>query len=227
MYCPKCGIQNPDNSTVCNSCDASLTAYSSPSAAIAAKTSGWAIASLVCGLLTFFTCGITGILAVIFGIIALVEISKSSGAIKGKVLAVTGIILPAVIIIFMMILAAVSIPVLRARIDAAKWSEGKAMMSTIATSLREFYSEYDEGIAQPSIIGTESKTSLGFRNQDLQGIYFNATDFSITEYSNPVGGPFTFTISATPSTATGPSYPDTMTLNQSGIWTPQLENFDR
>jgi type IV pilus assembly protein PilA len=125
-----------------------------------------------------------------------------------------------VVILIVSILAAVAIPILRARIDSAKWSEGKAMMGTIATAIRAFCAEYGEGVAQPGIIGTASKTNLGFVAGDLQGTYFNSGDFSITAYSNPVGGPLTFTISATPTAAAKPSNPATMTLNSAGVWTP-------
>ncbi len=125
-----------------------------------------------------------------------------------------------VVILIVSILAAVAIPILRARIDSAKWSEGKAMMGTLATALRAFCAEYGEGVTQPTIIGTASKTCLGFQAGDLTGTYFNSADFSITAFSNPVGGPLTFTISATPSTANKPSNPGTMTLNSAGVWTP-------
>ncbi len=56
-----------------------------------ASTSGMAIASLVCSLLPFFC--ITPLLALIFGIIALVQISGSQGRLKGTGMAVTGLIL--------------------------------------------------------------------------------------------------------------------------------------
>ncbi len=95
MFCPKCGVQNPDGTTVCNSCGASLAAYSTPAQTYAGvKTCGFAIAALICGIVSPLTCGITGLLAVIFGITALMQINKSAGALKGNGLAITGIILP-------------------------------------------------------------------------------------------------------------------------------------
>ena len=46
-----------------------------------------------------------------------------------------------VVILIVGILAAVAIPILRGRIDAAKWSEGKAMMGSIGTAIRAYHAE--------------------------------------------------------------------------------------
>lgn len=56
------------------------------------STSGWAIASLVCGILGLCT-GIAAILAVIFGHISLNEIKKSNGQVGGRGLAMAGLIM--------------------------------------------------------------------------------------------------------------------------------------
>ncbi len=62
-----------------------------------AKTSGYAIASLVCGIL--FCTGIGPILGLIFGILAKIRISKSGGRLKGGGLALAGIIVSAILLI--------------------------------------------------------------------------------------------------------------------------------
>ena len=46
-----------------------------------------------------------------------------------------------VVILIVSILAAVAVPIMRGRIDSAKWSEGKAMAGTLATSLRAYAAE--------------------------------------------------------------------------------------
>lgn len=56
-------------------------------------TPGIAIASLVCGILGFFTCFFTGIPAIITGHLAQKKINKSEGTLGGKKLALTGLIL--------------------------------------------------------------------------------------------------------------------------------------
>lgn len=57
------------------------------------KNSGLAIASLVCGALSFPTCGLTGLPGVICGHMALSSIRKSMGAIGGKGFAITGLVM--------------------------------------------------------------------------------------------------------------------------------------
>lgn len=55
-------------------------------------TSGLAIGSLICGILGFFTLGVTGFIGVILGHIGLSKIKKSSGAIGGSGLAIAGLV---------------------------------------------------------------------------------------------------------------------------------------
>jgi hypothetical protein len=56
------------------------------------RTSGFAITALVLGLTAFCTM-VTGILAVIFGNLALGRIARSQGAEKGRGMAIAGIVL--------------------------------------------------------------------------------------------------------------------------------------
>jgi hypothetical protein len=67
-------------------------------------TSGKATAALVLGLLTFCTGILTGVPAIIVGILALVEINRSRGRLGGKGMAITGLVLGC--------LGVVSLPVL-------------------------------------------------------------------------------------------------------------------
>lgn len=112
MYCPKCGAENPDGAQLCKSCSWVLTSVSTTAPSPDTKTSGLAIAALVCAILAPFTCGITAILAIIFGIVALVKIDKSKGQLKGKGLAITGIALPAALIPLIALLMAILMPAL-------------------------------------------------------------------------------------------------------------------
>jgi prepilin-type processing-associated H-X9-DG protein len=77
-----------------------------------AKTSGLAVTALVFGILGFFTCGLTALPGLIIGVIAIVKVNKSNGALKGTGLAIGGTILSAISLIMLPILAAVLLPAL-------------------------------------------------------------------------------------------------------------------
>lgn len=94
MYCPKCGTENPDGAQICSSCSAVLPSATPQPSAVPVKTSGLAIASFVLAILSPITCFITALPAIILGIIALVQIHKGAGQLKGTGLAVAGIVLP-------------------------------------------------------------------------------------------------------------------------------------
>ncbi len=118
-----------------------------------------------------------------------------------------------VVILIVGILAAVAIPLMRGRIDSAKWSEGKAMMGTIGTALRAYGAEKgDAGTWPPSMI------ELGFVAGDLNGTYFVDADFVwAAAYSSLVTPSLTFTITCTPTVTLVPAV---VTLDQAGVWTP-------
>ena len=65
---------------------------SMPPVAPQAKTSGLAIAALVCGIAGLCTAGLGGIAGIILGIVAMVKVKRSAGQLKGKGLAIVGII---------------------------------------------------------------------------------------------------------------------------------------
>ncbi len=119
-----------------------------------------------------------------------------------------------VVILIVGILAAVAIPLMRGRIDAAKWSEGKSMMGTIATGLRAYGAEKgDDGTWPPSLV------QLGFVAGDLTGTYFPAGAITWTaNYDSTATPSLTYTITCTPSTTT--LVPATATLNHLGVWGP-------
>lgn len=66
--------------------------YAPGAMAPASSSSGWATASLVCGILGLCT-GIAAIAAVICGHVALSEINKSNNFIQGRGLAIAGLVL--------------------------------------------------------------------------------------------------------------------------------------
>jgi type IV pilus assembly protein PilA len=120
-----------------------------------------------------------------------------------------------VVILIVGILAAVAIPIMRGRIDSAKWSEGKAAMGTIATALRAYSAEKGAG----GTYGAVPLSTLGFSASDLHGTYFAIGNYAVTASAFTAGADpeLTFTIQAT--APAGITSPTTVTLNQAGTWT--------
>jgi len=84
-----------------------------------ARTSGLAIASLVCGVLGM--CGITALAGLVMGIVALTKINHSQGRLKGGGLAVAGICVSGLMMLFAIpILAAMLLPALAKAKDRAQ-----------------------------------------------------------------------------------------------------------
>jgi hypothetical protein len=74
------------------------------------KMSAMAVTSLVLGILGLFTCGITALFGLAFGIIALVKVNGSQGKLKGSGLALSGIIVSGVFVLMLPIFAAILLP---------------------------------------------------------------------------------------------------------------------
>ncbi len=154
------------------------------------KTSGLAIASLVlgCFFLIPFIGFIFGMLAVLFGIIALVTISNNRQTSKGGGLAIAGIVLGVIGIIIVPIialLAAIAIPnLLRARLSANE-AQAQATVRTIATAAISYsagngcYPQKDSDLAyaNPPYISQsyDGKTVNGY----IYSVKFNPDSYSI------------------------------------------------
>lgn len=102
MHCSKCGAQNPEGTSICQSCGAPLAIAATVSTTTAAsppaprESSGLAVAALVLGILGFFT-GITAILAIIFGAVAMSQ-TKKNPSLGGRGMAVAGFVMGIVVV---------------------------------------------------------------------------------------------------------------------------------
>jgi prepilin-type processing-associated H-X9-DG protein len=76
------------------------------------KTSGLAVTSLVLGILGLLTCGLTSLVGLVLGIVALVRINKSQGQLRGQGLAIAGTAISAVFLLLVPISAAMLLPAL-------------------------------------------------------------------------------------------------------------------
>jgi prepilin-type processing-associated H-X9-DG protein len=76
------------------------------------KTSGMAITSLVLGVLGLFTCGVTSLVGLILGIMALLKVNRSGGRLSGSGLAIAGICVSALFLLMVPVYAAMLLPAL-------------------------------------------------------------------------------------------------------------------
>ena len=125
-----------------------------------------------------------------------------------------------VVILIVAILAAVAIPIMRGRIDDAKWSEGKAMMGTIGSAVRAYVATVNTttnvDLGAIPVMGNE----LGFQAGDLSGTYFRDVNFSLTGTYDVGTNQLTYTITCLRDVAvSGINSPSQITLTEAGVWT--------
>lgn len=147
--CPRCSALVQDGVAFCPSCGNSLASVSTPgyptgqpqspapySYAGAPETSGKAIGSLVCGILFFIP--FCFIAAIVLGHLALSDIKRSAGRLKGQGLAITGLVFGYGWILFipvMLIIAAIAIPNLLRANMAANEASAVATLRTYNTAI--------------------------------------------------------------------------------------------
>ena len=132
-----------------------------------------------------------------------------------------------VVILIVGILAAVAIPLMKGRIDSAKWSEANAAAGTIRTGIRAYWAEKGDTYASyaadlnggVAVFGTP----IGIDPTDLDGRYFLNACYVISGAAINAGGTgLDYLITVPPATAPGPggapSSPLTHTLDQTGAW---------
>ena len=131
-----------------------------------------------------------------------------------------------VVVVIVALLAALLIPVLTARIEAAKWSEGKSGAGTIATALRAYVIERVE-LENQEVTGL-TDISRFMNPADLTGKYFTSEDYELSnvEY-NPgetaIGG-YVVEYTITVSRPDGEDWEKTAySLDHTGTWTDLTE----
>ncbi|WP_395736629.1 DUF4190 domain-containing protein [Prosthecobacter sp.] len=117
-----------------------------PAMAVAPQgTSGLAIASLVFGILVFLTFGLAGLPAVILGHIGLSKINKSNGALKGRGMAIAGLVMGYLGfgLTFIAILASLAVPAFTS--VQSKGNQMKAVNNArqLVLAMRQYSADHD------------------------------------------------------------------------------------
>lgn len=90
-----------------------------------------------------------------------------------------------VVVLIVAVLAAVLIPMMTARLEAARWSEGKSGAGTIATSIRAMVAEEGE-----EFDGSDTDPLSYVKQDDLQGRWFGPAHYTITSLTFPGTSPY-------------------------------------
>ena len=138
-FCRACGRVVSDGSAVMPGASTAPAPVANP------ETSGKAIASLICGLLFFIPLLFIG--AIVLGHMALSEIRKSAGRLKGEGIAMAGLVLGYIWIAgipIILIIAAIAIPnLLRAKM-AANESSAVAAVRTLNTAEEAYAQDHPQ-----------------------------------------------------------------------------------
>lgn len=119
-----------------------------------------------------------------------------------------------VVILIVGILAAASVPLMRGRVDSAKWAEANATAGTIRSAVRVAFAENPGGSFTGALSDAARQATLGFNAADLTGTYFGPADYNITA----VDGNGIATVTATSPGGGNKPAAATYTLSATGTW---------
>jgi type IV pilus assembly protein PilA len=132
-----------------------------------------------------------------------------------------------VVVVIVALLAALLIPMLTKRVEAARWFEGKSAAGTIATALRAYVIERAELEPGGDVAGITIEDFMG--NADLNGKYFIYSDYGLADVTyNPAAtdADYVVTYTITVGPGHGPSVTNEnfwtkggYSLDHKGAWT--------
>lgn len=119
-----------------------------------------------------------------------------------------------VVVLIVGVLAAVLAPMMRSRMSAARWTEGRAGAGALATGIRTYCVETGKG--HPGVPAGGDFSDFRVFEVDLRGKYFSPANYSVGPVTyDQVTGSISYLITVTAPTGVGG--PD-KTLDQDGQW---------
>lgn len=115
-----------------------------------------------------------------------------------------------IVIVIVGILAAVAVPIYQGNINKAKMTECDSALGTIRTALRVCYAEHGKYPTAAAGTAVTAVDSIGISSEDLDGKYFDATDYTLTS------DPTTYEIKCATTTVLGTT--TDRTLNHLGVF---------
>jgi prepilin-type processing-associated H-X9-DG protein len=117
-----------------------------PPPAGAAKTSGWAISSLVLAVLALMSCGLTALPGLILGIVGLQKIKRSGGQLGGQGLAIAGICVSGAALLMLPIYAGIALPALSSAREKARQAQCMNNLRQLSLAVA-MYADQNKGVA--------------------------------------------------------------------------------
>jgi len=187
-FCPACGNSMAPGDKFCPVCgrQGSGAAATTMPAIGPAETSPKAVISLICGLLFFIP--LAFLAAIIFGHLALSEIKKSAGRLKGEGMAIAGLVLGYLWIAgipMILIVAAIAIPnLLRARMAANESSAVAEVRTIVAAEVGYAANRPEEGFT----CSLSALEKAGLISSPLENGQKNGYAFELTNCTPADGG---------------------------------------
>lgn len=125
-----------------------------------------------------------------------------------------------VVILIVGILAGATIPLMRGRVNSAKWAEASATAGTIRSAVRVRFAEVGgdkSKITTGALDSTTIQNELGFTSADLTGTYFDPEDYTISSIDDNGNASVTVTAGDGDPEGTG-------TMSTEGEWSTSMSS---